>query len=421
MGAPPLPKFSPAQRKHILSFLDDFTKYLTQYNPNVQNYHSGTTKWISGTLAAVMQHDLFDIGNLGGKNPSEVEGDIRTFFRNWKNNTYKKSLPSTITITSTLSPGLAVALNDALRGLVIFDPDLSPKDLMFREKPELYQKAYKEIKGELPTDTPTVVIAQKARKRAWESVDQEEWAQRKRALELDTTQNQGVWARFLREAIQQNLDRGIVGSSAVGVMYAFRTVSEGLQYGILYVGHNSATKTEIQHQPQSHAEILKLWREHADICVPYLKTPDVYQFKREAGTNFPKLPELDLDDVVVRQVAGVLTHYLAAVWDHGYPADNAMPCLPWLRLALDPEAHYDTDIFTLPWTLGGPIPCKLSDTLSLYEWLKELQDAGTPFQFRSKEDYLERARASATQLDADLEQGDEVLETPKVCPLFTRY
>ena len=57
---------------------------------------------------------------------------------------------------------------------------------MFRQQPGLYKKAYQEIKAELSADTPTVVIAQKARKRAWESADQEEWERQKRTMELDT-------------------------------------------------------------------------------------------------------------------------------------------------------------------------------------------------------------------------------------------
>ena len=115
--------------------------------------------------------------------------EIRTFFRNWKNNTYKKSLPtaaaSSTSIGAASSPATQRALNDAIRGLVVLEGDLSPKDLFFREQPQEYSRAYQEIKATVPTGTHACVISQKAKKRAWDHADQEYWGQRKRKLELD--------------------------------------------------------------------------------------------------------------------------------------------------------------------------------------------------------------------------------------------
>ena len=44
--------------------------------------------------------------------------------------------------------------------------------------------------------------------------------------------NRETWPVYVREAIQQNLDRGIVGSAVAGILYAFRDEDDGLKYGM---------------------------------------------------------------------------------------------------------------------------------------------------------------------------------------------
>lgn len=115
--------------------------------------------------------------------------EICTFYRNFKNNSYKKKLPAAVRSPSLeCSPPskLAItALKDTIRGLVVLESDLSARDIFFREGDADYRKVYKQVKSELPRDTQAVVITQKARKRAWNEADQEHWERRKAQLELD--------------------------------------------------------------------------------------------------------------------------------------------------------------------------------------------------------------------------------------------
>lgn len=121
---------------------------------------------------------------------SHIAQDIKAFFRNWKNNNYKKTLNQGTTggHSSSLHASASTAqfITDAARGFIILQGDLTPKELFLHEQPDDYLKAYKDLKSKLPHGTPSVVIAQKARKQAWDTADQEYWAERKRMLELDT-------------------------------------------------------------------------------------------------------------------------------------------------------------------------------------------------------------------------------------------
>lgn len=96
-----------------------------------------------------------------------------------------------------------------------------------------------------------------------------------------------MWVQFLQDAIQQNLNRGIVGSAVAGVMYAFCTESEGLQHGMyaghwclssshpltsycrLYASFDAVNQAEIRHQPRTHQDILRLWIDHTDAHIPH--------------------------------------------------------------------------------------------------------------------------------------------------------
>ncbi|TEB37187.1 hypothetical protein FA13DRAFT_1786379 [Coprinellus micaceus] len=412
-GAPPLRNFTSAQRTHIQSKLPEFIAYLTEANPGVRDYDKGTSNWMSSTAKMIMGHDLFEASALNGRSPDVVEKEIRTFFRNWKNNTYKKSLPNTAASTSpstVSSPATQRALSDAIRGLVILEGDLSPKDLFFREKPQEYSRAYQEVKATVPKGTHACVISQKAKKRAWEDADQEHWAQRKRGMELDVASNQEVWPVYLREAIQQNLDRGIVGSALVGIMYAMRTETEGMQHRILYAGYDSTAQSEIAHKPQAHGDIIKQWVQHSEFHLPYLKSPSIYQFELDEESKRPLLPLLDLADpnLALGQISEVLTRYLAALWDHGYPAENTMPTLPWVALAQDPAGHYDVGVFAFSSLIGNPAPCRPADAPGLYEDIARYQVAGTPFRFFTKEEYLLRAKDAAQRIIEEAETGEEV-------------
>jgi hypothetical protein len=185
--------------------------------------------------------------------------DILTFLRNYKNNNFKKKLPTTSQSPSSLSASSSTttatsvshALEDAIRGLVVLESDLTPRDLFFLQHPDGYTKALAEIKMKMPPGTASVALVQKARKWVWEVADKQMWERRKQSLEQDAHRqvpifpilcrlvidrsyrsNQTLWPKLVRESLQQNLSRGVVGTTAVGLMYVFRTKSGGIQHGM---------------------------------------------------------------------------------------------------------------------------------------------------------------------------------------------
>ncbi|KAJ2912499.1 hypothetical protein MD484_g7919, partial [Candolleomyces efflorescens] len=413
MVAPILPHFTKSQRTIILSFIDAFIAYLHEHNPKVVDRHPGTTAWMQNTASEIMKRDEFNAEKLGGRRPADVQKEICTYYRNFKNNNYKKKLTATThSHPSESSPPskLAItALKDTIRGLVVLESDLSARDIFFREADSDYRKVYKQVKSELPPETPAVVITQKAPKRAWNEADQELWETRKAQLELDCKTNQQSWPKFYRAALQQNLDRGIVGNAVIGVMYAFRDELDGLQHGILYAGYDAAKKDELRHQPQSHSDILKLWVAHADVTLPYSSAPPVCLFDCD-DDGFPILPNIDIHEVVLRQVAELLRNYLSALWEHTYPPNTAFPTIPWAEIAKAPVDFIDTTLHNLPTALGCPVPCNPVHTLSLYDYLSKQQELGDPFRFRTKSDIDERRRIQAKEAVMELLKDDENLD-----------
>ncbi|KAJ3504659.1 hypothetical protein NMY22_g17848 [Coprinellus aureogranulatus] len=396
-GAPSLPNFNDAQKNHIRSQLPLFIEYLEQNNPTVADRHQGTSQWMADCAKKIMSHGLFDSEELGGRGADKAEMvDIRTFFRNWKNNTYKKRLGTTSSSRVATPTTLTTrAMDDAIRGLVILDGDLSARDLYLRERPEEYSRAVKAVKSEMPQGSPACAIAQKAMKRAWDTADHELWEKRKRELELDVKRNQTLWPEYLRDAIQQNLDRGIVGSALVGI--------------VLYAGYDAVSQEEIKHMPKAHAEMLEHFVQHADVHLPNIKKPSIYQFERD-NANYPLLPLLNINEVSLGQINEVLSLYLSLMWDRGYPADNAMPTIPWLAIANDPAAHYDVNAYSFGCIIGDPAPCSPIHAPSLYVALHQYQSTGNPFRFFPKTIYLSHAQDAARRLVDNLEQGDEVDE-----------
>ncbi|RXW19692.1 hypothetical protein EST38_g6157 [Candolleomyces aberdarensis] len=245
--------------------------------------------------------------------------------------------------------------------------------------------------------------------RAWNDADKKMWERRKENLELDIEGNQALWPKLVRESLQQNLGRGVVGSAVVGLMYGFRTKSGGIQHGILYSGFDALENSELIHAPGAHSELLKLWSTHADSIMPGITEPSVFQFVKD-DDGLPLLPSLDLAEVTVKQVSQLLRCYFSAVWEHVYPPENDMPTIPWLHISGTPDDFYDTTRFQLGINLGDPIPCKLADTLSLYERLLEHQSASNPFRFRSKGDIDERLKLAVQEVLDDIGKDDEDFE-----------
>ncbi|KAF6748305.1 hypothetical protein DFP72DRAFT_1074377 [Ephemerocybe angulata] len=412
-GAPSLPNFSDIQRNHITSFIDPFISYLQENNPQVVDRHHGTSLWISQTAATIMKNEAFLPSKLQ-KEPAKVEKDIRDYFRNYKNNSYKKKL-SVAGSTST-APGykhskspVESKLHDALRGLVILEPELSPKELFFLEAPGELRKAYDALKTELPRDTKPCTISVKARKRAWNEADQESWAKRKHSLELDVPSNQAAWPMYMREALQQNLGRGIVGSAVLGLMYAFRTEDNGVQHGILYAGHNGLDSSEIVHEPSAHKELAQIWADHAESFMPNVSAPSVLQFLKD-DDGFALLPIVDIDDVVPREISKILTAYLTEIWCHGFPPSNTVPTIPWKEIAAAPHRFYDTAEFEFPCVLGDPAPCLSVQTLPVYDYLLRLQRTGNSFRFRALSEIEDLAKQDGKDMVDEIEKDDENMD-----------
>ena len=204
--------------------------------------------------------------------------------------------------------------------------------------------------------------------------------------------------------------------------------------------------------PQAHGDIIKQWLQHAEAQLPRqssrfwfgimisnysldFKSLPVYQFELDGESGRPLLPLLDLADpnLALGQISEILTRYLAALWgtsspvllhfrllilnslphlpsivlDNGYPAENAMPTIPWAALAQDPAGHYDVRVFTLPSLIGNPVPCRPVDAPGLYEVIARYQVAGTPFRFFTKAEYLSRAKDAAQRIIEEAETGEE--------------
>ncbi|EAU81750.1 hypothetical protein CC1G_12131 [Coprinopsis cinerea okayama7 len=432
MAPPTLPHMTPAQREHVTPYLDRFREWLEENNPNVVDRHAGTTKWMKGSAREIMKSELFAEAMLGDRSMSETENDIFQFFRNWKNNKYKKELlasgrlnrnaHSSTGPSTTPSPGspsrVDTSMKDAMRGLLLMEGDLPVKEFFFLNNPQALQKAKDAVKKELP-DASNIVVVQKARKRAWGDADQSFWAKRKRDIENDVKSNRAMWPHLLREAIQQNIDRGVVGSVVVGLAYAMRTESNGLEHGILYAGYDAQKEGTLEHELPEHKEVVKIWQRHADRVLPMLSNRSAFDFERNLEGKLI-IPELNIGEVKGNQIIEVVTSYLVTNWHTTYPPDNTVPSIPWAAIATSPSTYYDTERFPIPAGVLGPNSPSSSDlisVLSLYNHLLGFQKEGKYFCFRHRSEIQERLEAILKGAENDLEKDDENVGDDKVSAL----
>ncbi|TEB19231.1 hypothetical protein FA13DRAFT_1583509, partial [Coprinellus micaceus] len=409
-----LPNFSAEQRTLIMSSIPKFVEWLDNNNPTNAPRHKATTVWMAARARELMADPKLSINLLGGRSAALAESDIHNYFKNYKNYTYKKSIPSTAPCSSPTPTHRTATLKgrrlaDALRGFIVLQTDLTAKDVFFREAADEMDATAAKVKAMSAPGTLPCTITSKARKLAWATTDKDKWAHRKTELEQNTQRNGETWPLYMREAIQQSLDRGIVGSAVVGILYGFRDQDDGLNYGMLYAGHNALENSELVHQPTSHGEILDLWKVHADAVMPSTTKPSVFDFKRD-DNGFPILVGLDLAHTTGHQAADVLNAYLAETWDAGFPPSNGKPSIPWSNIALTPSAYYDLDRFKLPTSVGNPAPCDPIFAIALYDHLFRLQGAGTPFWFHAKSELDARSLAIAQDILNDLEKDDEHLD-----------
>ncbi|KAF9030928.1 hypothetical protein BJ165DRAFT_871375 [Panaeolus papilionaceus] len=258
-----LPHFTQDQKEFISSFIPSFETYLQQHNLNGTR-DPDTSHWIKRTVDSIMRDERLSAAHLGGRDPSKVRQTIRTYFRNWKNHQYKHALQGQSTfphITQTLPQNennktydrlpkkVLASVKDAMRALVVLDGDITPQQLFYLQEPEHHEKIYKDMREDpLNKDVLPWNLGQKAKVKAWANADQDDWARRKKELMLDVNSNWSIYPDMLRASIQQNLDRGVVGTVLIGIMIAFCTES-GIQHGISYCGHDALSGREIPHMP----------------------------------------------------------------------------------------------------------------------------------------------------------------------------
>ncbi|PPR06841.1 hypothetical protein CVT24_011332 [Panaeolus cyanescens] len=421
MPPPSLPGFTKEQKDHISSFIKPFEAFLRKHN-EAGTRDRDTSQWVKDTVHTIMTHECMSINELEGRDITKVQGQISTYFRNWKNNNYKHNIapvlmgtkPAPIHSTNSdachIPKAVLTSMNNAMRGLVVLDCDMTPKQLFYLQEPQHYTKKYHalrdrpENKNQLPC-----TISQWARTQAWNETDQDYWAKKKQDLEQDAEGNRAIFPDMLRASIQQNLNRGVVGTALVGVMIAFRT-ENGIEHGISYSGYDSINKREIAHFPTQHDELTKIWTSHADKFMPMFNSslPSVYEFERTEN-GFPILPSVDLEGAI-SEIKNVLTAYFESSWETTYPKDSSLPSLPWNLVFTSPELYYDYEAFKLPGLLGNPIPCKPSNLIGLYERLLELQDEGNHFRFFTRAQIREILQEHLDEASAEQEKDNENVE-----------
>ncbi|KAF9037449.1 hypothetical protein BJ165DRAFT_1353268 [Panaeolus papilionaceus] len=425
-----LEKLTEQQRDHVISCLEELTDYLDAHNPTVTSHHAGTKEFLGRLVKSIMAHPLFVRSEIYGE-PDVVQSHIGTFLRNWKNNTFRpsrkpaaswsNSLPSLSSCkTPTVSQRVAESLDNAIRSMVLLDCDMRPKDLFFRLSPQAYQDHYDQL---IANGSSIPGAVSKARMKSWAEADQGKWEHHKEELEGDLESNRAMFPDIMQYGLQQNLDWGVLGTSLLGLMYAFHDDDNSIQHGIIYAGYDLENKGEIAHKPAAHENLTKTWLAHAQTFLPHISRSDVDpKSHMEMDNNSPVLKTLDVADYSPREIQRILRHYLELVWSESlsYPPDNDMPTIPWSRIEGTPDVFFDIRLFNLPVPLTTDAPCSPESAPTLFRHLLMLQQTGSQFRFYDKT-HIDKALAQLVQdLLNNIEKDDEDLvgpHSPKAMPL----
>ncbi|RDB26033.1 hypothetical protein Hypma_006438 [Hypsizygus marmoreus] len=371
--------FTDQQIQVIDGFYPDFKKYAEEHDPTFKGGCPQVNQWKKDKAASIMGTKHFEkMPALHSRD--KWEKAIRRRFGNYFHNRLKKRASGVEPKATTLERETDVALRKLLQhAFVIFTGDYPARQLFANDNETTVQAAAKVISDGHPSYVGGAAY-QMALADLWSKADQGLWEAKAKAVAEDIAANQNEFPALISKALRELCGRGLLGSTVVSLLYAYRRDDNGLEYGTIYTGYNATTKSEIQEELDNHEAITEMWYKHAQRLIP--RIPSKSSITIPCNRNgVPLFPDFDVMTSGIPMAVNLMKDYLTTLWTFSLPGGE-VSTIPWAHIFETPTAYYDTDTFQLPAPLRNPTLFNAVEVCSLVDFFMTQTKNDIPFQFR---------------------------------------
>ncbi|KAH6894796.1 hypothetical protein BKA70DRAFT_1439274 [Coprinopsis sp. MPI-PUGE-AT-0042] len=223
-----------------------------------------------------------------------------------------------------------------------------------------------------------------------------------RGNEEDILQNQDLLPYMLAELAENLLSTKLLGSAFVKISTTVRNNNGSLVSKLAYVGYDSVSDSKITYNPTADvkASTLAAWVSESGQSLTAIRPTNRFGIlKNEAG--MPLFPPVDIKAITPGKMEGLLTEFLAAIWDYSVSAINPKPPLDISSIEDRPSDFIDVERFPFAECLS--YAGHHFKTYSLIESFVRCAVTNEHFHFRSGSEIQaasERAAAQITEQNA---------------------
>ncbi|CAA7263852.1 unnamed protein product [Cyclocybe aegerita] len=361
----------------ILHFLPEFQELVLKFDPTFKGNCKPLSKWKKAIVAQLLSEDVFQDLDTEKHTLKEWGNAIKRVYSNHFGYQMKvkgtglDGTPPTAVAPANVQPAKS---SNKIRSFLFFSGDISPHELFVAENHNELEATYKRICQD--TGLPGGAARQTVLKELWAKANHKECEERAKTYLNDTQSNQEEFSCLALSSLEAMLSRGVLGSSMISMMYAYRRTNDCVCTEILSTGFNSTTGTFIEYQIDSE-ELTESWTKTADRYLPCSKSSSPLAYNED---GMPLFPAIDTRSLNLNEMIRILEDYFIQVWAHIHGGT----AIPWDDIGNDPEKFYDMRCYDLPCPLKPPPALKDDEVLRLTKFLIRQSSGDTPFLFHPK-------------------------------------
>ncbi|KAK6992245.1 hypothetical protein R3P38DRAFT_3226547 [Favolaschia claudopus] len=359
----PKSKFSKDQEEHIAGLLPTVLVKYTTSSP------SDMTKWKNEQIEEIMKSPLFS-----GQLPRE--GPTGTDDKGWKQRIRKK-------FNHHITTNATTKATPSSQSIVI--PTVVGFDLFGIQQ----RAAIREVASAVAAQGKKRFLecVEDCHKTLWAALSTEQRAkydQEAQNLTPNVATNQAVFPQAITTVMKNICQGGLFGNTELLLFWAHRETSGHLRYGSV----NAHTSDSIPDMSTTVADWEKSfeskWMRYANSVISDSIGAPVDGSDVAIPRNYlgvPTFPTLTLKKCNSEVLHDILNRYLGEIWAHCHPERKSPP---WLAIAADNSAFFDTSRFPLPVPLNSPELLTVVQVVTLAEHFLSTATvmADDPFVFK---------------------------------------
>ncbi|KAJ6451427.1 hypothetical protein C8R45DRAFT_1113546 [Mycena sanguinolenta] len=220
-------------------------------------------------------------------------------------------------------------------------------------------------------------------KEKWDALSEEEqneWDSQAEDEAGDVELNQKDFASNIHLALRTLCQGGIVGDAELMLFYSFRNTKTGELVAGTVHGHCKQNTANFGGEDLQNTYGMR-WAQFADSMILRPQFPTIASATvDDKGTVI--FPAVDLEKIPVVELRVLLDEYLQQHWVNRPCRTVGELPVPWDEIIAAPRKFYDTERFTLPFSLKSPVLLNTIETLALGEYFNSTRCSG-PFYFNN--------------------------------------